>query len=233
MNDTYVYLMMGVGFLLPVVVITTLRPDLLKLILKVGVLGGITGLIVEYWYFRDYWRPPSLFGIAVPSVEDFIVGFSLAAIASTFFLVINKQKQPIGEGKFLRRFVPLAVTALVGMFILIDIIGINSGISTYVVLSGFAVFILIQKPFLWKKSLITASFLIVLSLGVYAVLFGVLEPNYIDTYFLVIQHAWNPTLFGFFPLSELLWYATCGLSTSLIYDYVVDVQGPSASKLQA
>ncbi len=232
MNDSYIYLAMGVGFLLPVVVITMLRPDLLKIIFKVGILGGITGLIIEYWYFQDYWRPPSLFGVAVPSVEDFVVGFALAALASTVFWVISKQRQPVNKGKFFRRFIPLAGVALIGIVVLSDVVGINSGIATYIVLSGATIFILVQKPFLWKKALVTAGCLVALSLIIYAILFGMLSPDYLDKYFLIVQHSWNPTLFGFFPLSELLWYALCGLSTGLIYDYVVDVQRSSTSKLQ-
>jgi len=45
--------------------------------IKVGAVGGLMGVIAEVWYFRDYWRPPTLFGEGVVGFEDYIIGFAL------------------------------------------------------------------------------------------------------------------------------------------------------------
>ncbi|WP_296697819.1 hypothetical protein [Algoriphagus sp.] len=53
--------------------------------IKVGVAGGLMGMIAEVWYFRDYWRPPTLFGTGIVGIEDFIIGFSLFGVGGYIY----------------------------------------------------------------------------------------------------------------------------------------------------
>lgn len=63
--------MLAILFLVPVAVIYSVRTELRQMILRLSFVGGFMGLIAEYWYFKDYWRPPNLLGVTRVSIEDF------------------------------------------------------------------------------------------------------------------------------------------------------------------
>jgi len=59
--ERIVYLLLSVPFLVFVGIIYAKRPDLRRFIIRVGVAGGIIGVLSEIWYFPGYWRPINIF----------------------------------------------------------------------------------------------------------------------------------------------------------------------------
>jgi len=85
--DKYIYFIVCLYLVIIWLLIYILRKDLHQKLIKASLLGGLAGLIAEFWYFRDYWRPPSLFGQKIISLEDFLFGISVWAVWSA--LVMN------------------------------------------------------------------------------------------------------------------------------------------------
>lgn len=229
MDDTFIYLFLTLPFVAFSIIVYILRTDLRHLIVRAGIAGGIVGLVLEHWYFRDYWRPPSLFGTAVPSIEDFLFGSSATIVAFVLYLFVTKQKLPVRQRSTKTLIVP-AIAGFIALIILTNVLGVNSIVSTSLIALTVGVYILIRKPDLIKKSLISAAGMIALASATYAVLFLILSPEYLEKYFLLTNHPLNPTLFGFMPLAELMWYGTVGASMGIVYDHL-SKQKPNTSKL--
>ena len=229
MNDTFIYLLLTLPFVAFSIVVYMLRKDLRHLIIKAGIAGGIVGLILEYWYFQDYWHPPTLFGSAIPSIEDFLFGSSATIVAFVFYVFVTKQKLPVRRRSTKTLIIPAAI-GFIALILLTNVLGVNSIISTSLIAATVGTYILIRQPKLIKKSLISAAGLVGIATATYAVLFLILSPEYLDTYFLLSGHPANPTLFGFMPLAELMWYGAVGASMGLVYDHLL-IQKSGSSKL--
>jgi hypothetical protein len=70
------------------------KTDLRRRILKVSIIGGFSSFIAEYWYLKDYWKPPTIIGNAVISVEDFLVGFFIYGISVSVYNFVFKKYEP-------------------------------------------------------------------------------------------------------------------------------------------
>jgi hypothetical protein len=225
--DTYIYLLLSVPFLAATAIIYVLRKDLRRFILKIGILGGITGLISEIWYFQDYWRPPSLFGVAVPSIEDFLFGFGVVALGAVAPLFIFRAKQsPQGEHNR-RRILLLAGLSVAALILLTSILHVNSIVTSYIIFIVIAVIGLLKYPHLWKQAVVSGVVLVIVASLTYAVLFLVLSPDYIGKYFLLFNHSAVPIYFGFMPITEVIWYFTWGLAVTVMHDLIKGKKRPA------
>src|SRR5215471_11339173 len=88
----YGYLLLDISILIIVGGLLFARRDLTRLALRTGMIGGLAGPVSELLYFRDYWRPPALFGVARISVEDFLFGFGITALSAVLYAVVFRQK---------------------------------------------------------------------------------------------------------------------------------------------
>ena len=59
---------------------------------KVGMIGGIMGVIAEVWYFHDYWQPPMLWKTGWPGIEDFIIGFAMFGVGGYIHASFTRQQ---------------------------------------------------------------------------------------------------------------------------------------------
>lgn len=214
--NTYIYLLLSVPFLIATAVIYICRKDLRRFILKVGILGGIFGVISESWYFQDYWRPPSLFGVGVPSIEDFLFGFGVVALGIVAPLFILRQKRPASSKHSVRRALLIVGIVVALLIVLSAFFHINSIVSSCIIFVGIAGFGLIQYPHLLRSALISSAALVIIATLTYAVLFLIISPDYLSKYFLLYGNLSAPIYFGFMPLTELVWYFTWGLAVTVI-----------------
>jgi hypothetical protein len=220
MNDTYVYLVLTLPFVALAAIIFILRPDLRRVILRVGLFGALLGLVLEFWYFRDYWQPPTLTGVAIQSIEDVLFGGAVTALAVTAYAFLTKQSLPRFGRSGLKRLGLLVIAAGIAMVILNNLLGINSILAGSIIMLSIGAAILTKRPDLWKKAAVTAGVLVGVALLTYAPLFGLISPEYLDRYFLLTGEWWNPSLFGFFPVAELQWYIVDGMVVGILYDYL-------------
>lgn len=216
--DTYIYLLLTLPFLVAVLIVVMLRPDLRKFVLVAGVLGGIVGLISEYWFFQDYWRPPSLLGVAVPSIEDFLFGFGITALGASLGSVLFKRRHTPARKGIFTRVLLIGLAAIIVNLIFINLLHINSIVVCYGIFVAIIVAGLIIHPYLWKAALTTGVIVAIITIATYAIWFGVLDPTYIDRYFLLAGNPFAPVFGGFLPVTELVWYILCGASNAVVYE---------------
>jgi hypothetical protein len=220
-EDRFVYFFLPIPFLILSAVIFLKRKDLRRRIIKIGLLGGIAGWIANIWYFIDYWQPPSLFGTAVFSIEDFLAGFGLAAVGATIYPFLTRTTPPRSVSKGRRKPFIFFITLWVVCFILfVNVLKLNSAPVSLLLVTLSAVYIIVRYPILLKQGIVVGAILTVMGGLTYFFLFGILSTGYLDRYFLLTNHPLNPTLFGFYPLLEVFWYFSWGLFATVFIDYV-------------
>jgi hypothetical protein len=218
--ERYLYLIAGLIWLAIDLIIAVRRPDLRRFMVIVGILGGIIGVVSEYWYFQDYWRPASLFGTGVYSIEDFLFGFGITAFGAVFPYVALKTKRAPRQKGALARLIAIFVYAILLNIVMVDLLHINSILVTYVLFITLIVAGLLANPAAWKKAVLTMLAGLVISTIIYFVLFGLIDPTYIQRHFLLSGNPYAPTLGGFLPVTEILWYALWGAAIAVVHDIV-------------
>src|SRR5690606_17768812 len=79
LDDKFAYLILSLLYLLAWLVVYIKSPWKEGMV-RVCAVGGIMGVIAEVWYFQDYWRPPTLFGVGIVGIEDYIIGFAMFGV---------------------------------------------------------------------------------------------------------------------------------------------------------
>ncbi len=184
--------------------------------IKVGLVGGLMGLIAEIWYFRDYWRPPTLFGKGVVGIEDFIIGFALFGIGGYIYssftnkeVVYSRKSKPI-NGEFTSMF----LAACVSMSIFTFGFGIHSGYVTFLTFFVLSLYIWIKRPDQIKLSIISAFATLAISLLIYFINFNILFPHFWDTYGMLNKPILRFKMLNI-PLSEMLWHFSWAMLCSM------------------
>lgn len=216
--ELYAYLILTIPFLISLAWIFWRRSDLRRSIIRVGILGGIIGMISELWYYQDYWRPETLFGKGIPSIEDFLFGFGIVGLgASLSFYILRKTWPKVEKGRTTRLIV--FIVSVIALFIILtNFLNINSMISTYILFVSVVVIGLIRWPNLWKPMIISAIGLIVIGVLSYAITWLLVSRNQTDIndIYLINDQWWAPVYFGFLPLTEVIWYGLWGMAATAL-----------------
>jgi hypothetical protein len=220
-EDKYIYLLGSLVTLALLVPIFILRKDMRRFIVKAGIVGGFAGLVSEFWYFKDYWVPPTTTGVATSSPEDFIFGFAFVALGATIFPFFLKQPHESSRGGWKWTTIWMLAFVLLGLVVLTNILGINSLIASTILMFALVVYILIRQPKLWRRAALGAAALGVYVMIAYALLIAVLSPHYIERYYTYVGQSWNPWLLGYMPLIELIWYLAVGALTPIVFEYII------------
>lgn len=219
--EKYTYLLLGLLVVAPLIGILFARKDLAGKAIKLGALGGFAGLLAEFFYFRDYWRPPSLMGTATISVEDFIFGFAITALSFTAYTWLFKAKfieqaYPSRHKLYLLFFVGgLAAMVLFNLHL-----GVNSIFVSSAVFLFFTAIILFMRRDLIKVGLYSAGIVTAFIGAVYILLFNVISPQFWDKYWLLADTKWGITILGNVPLTEMIWYVSWIVFASVSYPFV-------------
>lgn len=216
--DQYVYLLLG--FFLSIVwcIIFYYKRDLRRNMLKSSTIGGFSGFIAEYWYLKDYWRPPTVLGKAMVSIEDFIVGFFIIGISmSIYSFVFNKQEIEYVKSRK-RYFYSMFIIGALAMMILPSF-GYNSMIVSPIMFLLCTLIILMIRKDLIKKALYSGVLLLMVALPIYAILFLIISPNYWNNYWLLSNTEYNIAVFGKIPIIEIIWYFSWGSFGGVCYNF--------------
>jgi hypothetical protein len=220
-EDKYLYLLSSLIAFAMVAVIFVQRRDMRSFIVKAGIIGGSLSVVTEFWFFQDYWRIPSTFGVATPSIDDFICGFAFVALSGVLYPYIFRKPFISSRGGWKRFVLPILAVSLLSMVVFVSILKVNSIILASAIPILLTAYVLIREPDLYKRALFGAGFLGVISVVVYGIMFGVISPGYIENYFLLASHPWNPNPLGFMPLSEFAWFVAMGALGGVFYEYIV------------
>ncbi len=217
--DTVTYLFLGLLLILPWTVIYVVKPALRKKMLKTGVMGGLMGFISEYWYFKDYWHPPTLLGQSVVSIEDFLFGFSVTGLAAIIYeATFNIKLQP-GAKPRKKLFGRLFLLGIMAMMCLNVGLGINSIVVSSIVFLVCACIMAALRPDLAVQGIISGALMLVVVLPVYLLLFDLLNTDYWDQYWLLAETKMGITILGHIPLTELWWYFSWGCMAGMAHSF--------------
>lgn len=218
--DRYVYLLLSLYVLAIVALICWLRADLRSIALRTSFIGGVAGLISEYWYLKDYWRPPSILRGGPLSVEDFLFGAGITGLGATIFkAVVAKRFSGIGGEKRLPLLVLLFVAGVASLVIFTNGLHYNSiFVSSLAFLASAGVMAAIRSdlsiPCVGSGLLLVAAIL-----PAYVVLFDVVSPNFWDRYWLLKDSVVGMQVMGHIPATELLWYFSWGCLAGIAYEF--------------
>lgn len=221
MSDKYAYLLLGLSILLPQIYLIVARRDMIRPMVRVGLYGGIAGLLAELFYFRDYWRPPSLSGLAVISIEDFIFGFSITSLSFAVFLVLSqKQLESSTHKRRLKEYCVFFLIGLSSMLLFNVLMGVNSIFVSSLVFILLTMLMLYIRPDLIKIGLYSCLIVLLMIICIYVLFFNVMFPEFWSKYWLLYGTIWGVEIFGHVPLTEVIWYASWAFFASISYPFV-------------
>lgn len=218
--DKYAYLILSLLYLSVWVVVFSKSP-FKRAMIKVGLVGGLMGMVAEVWYFRDYWRPPTLFGEAVPGIEDYLIGFAMFGVGGYIYSSFTKRE--IDYERFAptryREFFWIFITAIGSLTVFSMGFNIHSGYVTFLTFFLLSVFIWFQRPDLIRVSLISGAATGAISLLIYFINFNLLFPHFWDQYGLLDDKPLLGLRILNIPLSEMLWHTTWAMLCSMFRGY--------------
>lgn len=217
--DKYAYLFIAVLLSIPWTVFFLRRPDLRRKILKASTLGGFAGLIAEFWYFRDYWQPPSLLGRASVSPEDFLFGFFITGISVSVYDIVFRTTHSGGEKKRKKFFAFLFALGVVSLLLFNNWLGFNSIFVSSFAFVIFALAMILLRKDLWIPSLISGMLTVLFIIPIYAIIFNLMFPAFWDKYGLLSGSVYGTAILGHIPVTELLWYFAWGSLAGIAYDF--------------
>lgn len=218
--ERYAYLCLDISLAILTGISLYIRKDIASKIFKLSVLGGVAGLVSELFYFRDYWRPPTIVGTGKISPEDFIFGFTITALSLGIYPLIShrtfaKSDKPNHKNLYALLF----VSGLMALLICNVYLGINSIFVSSVSFLCFSVIIVTVRRDLLKPALLSAVLLTVAVTCIYIFLFDFISPRFWDNYWLLDNTKWNMRMFGNIPLTELIWYFSWISLASVSYPF--------------
>lgn len=217
--DTITYFLIGALLLLPWVVIYFFKPSLRKKMLKTSIMGGLAGFIAEYWYFKDYWHPPTLLGQTVVSFEDFLFGFTITGLSVTvhqvFYTVATERKEKSRKKMFGIMF--LCGVAI--MMVLNVLLKYNSIIVSCLCFMCFTLLMMYIRPDLMGQAFLSGLLMLLVILPVYLLLFDLLNTRYWDKYWLLARTPLGIRILGHIPVTELIWYFTWGCFAGIAHSF--------------
>lgn len=218
--ERYAYLLISAFLFFPWMLIFTTRADLRKKIISAGIVGGIAGIPADFfWYFRDYWQPPTLRGEALVSIEEVLFGFLIAGIAVSLFDLVFKKKNIRKTKKGTKLFGLLFLSGVFLLVFLNNLLGINSIIATSFLFLFFTGVIITIRKDLLTPAISSGLLLALLIIPIYAVIFNLIVPDFWNKYWLFADNKLGITVLGGIPLTEYLWYFSWGALAGVAYDF--------------
>lgn len=218
-SDKFAYLILSLLYLTVWLIVYLKNPWKYGMI-KVSAIGGLMGVIAEVWYFRDYWRPPTLFGEGVIGFEDYIIGFALFGIGgyihSSFTsrqIDFNKKTPAKNRDFFYLFLIGCGSLTLFSVFL-----GIHSGYVTIITFFFLASYIWKKRPDLISLSVISAFATLGISFLIYFLNFNIFFPHFWDKYGMLNQPFLGYRVLNI-PLSEMLWHFTWAILSSMFRSY--------------
>jgi hypothetical protein len=217
--DKFAYLSLSLLFMFAWLVIYLNNPWKNGMI-KVGATGGLMGIIAEIWYFRDYWRPPTLFGEGVVGIEDYIIGFALFGVGGYIHSSFTKKEIDFSRQTPAKNidFFFLFLIGCASLTVFSIIMGIHSGYVTFLTFFFLSVYIWIQRPDLIRLSIISAFATLGISFVIYFINFNFLFPDFWDKYGMLKQPILGLEIMNI-PFSEMLWHFTWAMLCSMFRGY--------------
>lgn len=218
--DKYIYLIISIFLSFVWAVIIFARKDLKRKIIESSIIGGVAGLLAEFWYFKDYWQPLSILGRRTVSIEDFLFGFFVAGIAVSVYDALFARKNIQQEKNRLLFFSCLFFLGVISLLVFNNFLGFNSIFVSSFTFLFFSIVVVIIRRDLLVPSILSGIFLTVIMIPIYAIIFNIISPEYWNKYWLLANTKFGITVLGNIPATEILWYFSYGCLAGVGYDFV-------------
>ena len=219
-DHEYIYLLFGVALLAVWSALYLLRPDVRTKLLRASAAGIVAGPLAEFWYQKDYWRPPMILDLGWVSVEDMLVGFCITGIAVTIYDVVFRTTIEPGARRYKKTFFLFFLAGLAGLMIFSRVLGINSMLVSSVGFLVFAAIMVAMRPDLLVVSFWSGVLCLSVVLPIYIVLFDLVAPGYWPAYNQFAGTAVDATIPGStIPILEVTWYFTWGVLAGIGYEW--------------
>lgn len=219
MDNKYGYLVLGIFLFLIWILFYALRKDLRRKLIKASWFGGLTGLIAEYWYFKDYWHPYSILGRNVISPEDFIFGFTITGISVVIYDILFKTKDQDFVSNNKKTFGKMILFVILSLFLFNIFLGFNSIFVSSITFVLLTFYILSKRTDLLKEAFYSGFLMLLIMLVVYHILFNLIFTSFWDNCWLLANTKYGITIFGSIPLTEMIWYFTWGSFLGIAYNF--------------
>lgn len=218
--DKYTYLLIGIFLTGPwLAIYFRLGKKQRRRMVKGSLMGGLAGFVAEYWYFKDYWQPVSMFGHSVISLEDFLFGFTITGIAANVYDGMFRGKTEKGSKNRRKLFGGLFLAGIALMIIVNMVLGVNSIlVSSFAFVLFTAIMVTLRPDLLWQ-SLLSGVFSIAIIIPVYSIIFNVISPDYWEKHWLLAGSRLGVSVLGNIPVTELLWYFTWGCMAGIAHNF--------------
>jgi len=217
--DEYIYLLLSIFLFLVWITIIFARKDLKIKIISASIAGGFAGLIAEFWYFKDYWQPPSILGKHTLSIEDFLFGFFITGIAVSAYDAIFIAKNVQQEKSRKLFFCLLFLLGIVSLLVFNNLLGFNSIFVSSFAFIFFSIIMIAVRKDLLISSIMSGALVVIIIIPIYAIMFNFISPEYWNTYWLLTDTKFGITILGNIPVTEILWYFSWGCLAGIGYDF--------------
>lgn len=194
--------------------------------LALSLITMLAGPVSEYWYFQDYWRPPTLLSLPIiGGVEDLLFGFAIGGIAGFAYEALFVKRWCLCDRDRLAHpeIILIFPAAILGsMLVLNGLLGINSIFASIAGMVAAGVSMLVVRRALWRNALVSG----LLVAGTMFVLYLVpqlLFPQahvFLDKAWLLNDTRFGGLIFGHVPVTEMIWGLAWGFAFGPFYVYL-------------
>ncbi|OOG72202.1 lycopene cyclase domain-containing protein [Algoriphagus sp. A40] len=219
LDDKFAYLILSLFYMVAWLVVFIKNPWKSGMI-KVCAVGGIMGIIAEVWYFQDYWKPPTLFGVGIVGIEDYIIGFALFGVGGYIHSSFTRKEIDYDRQTKARNkdFFYLWLIGCASLTVFSLVLKIHSGYVTFLTFMALSIYIWIQRPDLIYLSIVSGVATMAITIVIYYITFQILYPHFWDTYGMLDAPILGQKIIGI-PLSEILWHSSWAVLCSMFRGY--------------
>ncbi|MFP9099977.1 lycopene cyclase domain-containing protein [Flavobacterium sp. RHBU_24] len=228
--DTITYLLIPALLFIPWGIIYFFKKGIRKKMLKTSIMGGLAGFIAEYWYFKDYWHPPTVLGQTTICPEDFLFGFTVTGLSVALYEFVFNIRVAKSAKKRKKMFGRLFLSGVAAMMVFSIVLHINSIVVSSGCFLVFAAIMVYIRPDLLTQALLSGLLLLCIIVPVYAILFDFINTVYWDKYWLLSKTRLGVTILGHIPVTELCWYFSWGCMAGIAHNFASGTVSVKAEK---
>lgn len=215
---TYSYFLANTALLLVWFLLFLFRKDVRKEMLVISILFGFAGVLVQYAYTTDWWRPLTITGTRI-GIEDFMFGFWVGGVSAVIYEEVFKKKiykrKPRKESVFMLA-VPMTLILTLLFFGSFFVLGLNSFYSSIIAGVPGILFIWVKRKDLIFDSLMSGVLLCLVGLPWFWIP-QLVTPGW-------VQHHWFlENLSGILilgaPLEDAIWRFLVGAYIGPLYEF--------------
>ena len=202
-----------------------LRKDTRREMILTSFFCAPLGPIAEFFHVMDYWRPETITGTLV-GPEDIVIAFLIGGISAVLYEYMYEVRPERVERPGILVLVPVCYAIGTGLLALGMTLGIGSEVSTFILLSVFALVPLSLRPRLIRNALFSGIAFMTFMFLFYQIFFS-LYPGIVDAWWF---GATGVRVLGV-PVEEIAWGFLWGMVAGICSEFVARIKLPRYIRL--